>query len=230
MQTLLGDIVWLPARWDACTRFEWYGEFGYEIFLSLFATNPETIDDLFKYSEVISYLRNTIYAKAFELCGFNPVILMGCDICSTPGPLVSPRMLREVYFPHAFRSLEPLRSAGIKTIWHCDGNVMPIMDEIISLGVDGLQGFQKEAGVCFENIVKLRTKDGRPLIYYGPLSVAAELPVLSAEGITERVQGAIELARGNGSLLLFTANTIGPDVPLENIKAMYEASRQLEVG
>lgn len=223
MQGLLGDIVWLPARWDACAHFEWYGEFGYEVFLMLFAMNPEIVDDLFSYSETIAYLRNTVYAKAYELFGFSPIILLGCDICSTAGPLVSPEMLRQLYFPHALRSLEPLHSAGIKTIWHCDGNVMPIMEDILSLGVSGLQGFQKEAGVHFEDIIKLRTKDGKPLIYYGPLSVVAELPVLSSEEITKRVHEAIRLAKGNGSLLLFTSNTIGPDVPLENVKAMYKA-------
>jgi len=59
MQALLDDIVWLPARWDACARFGWYGEFGYEVFLLLFATNPEIMGDLFSYSEVMSYLRKT---------------------------------------------------------------------------------------------------------------------------------------------------------------------------
>jgi len=60
------------------------------------------------------------------------------------------------------------------------------------------------------------------------LSVVAELPALSPQEITERVQEAIELAKGNGSLLLFTVNTISPDVPLENIKAMYEAPQHLK--
>jgi len=61
MQKLLGEIVWLPVRWDACTHFEWYGEFGYENFLLLFATNPEVVDDLFSYSEIKSEMFQTLW-------------------------------------------------------------------------------------------------------------------------------------------------------------------------
>ena len=47
--------------------------------------------------------------------------------------------------------------------------------------------------------------------------------ICTLEEITAKVHHAIDVCRGNASLVLFTANTINSDVPLENIKAMYQA-------
>ena len=55
-----------------------------------------------------------------------------------------------LYFPELRRAVQPLIDNDIRIIWHCDGNIMPILDHLIDLGVSGLQGFQEEAGVPFE--------------------------------------------------------------------------------
>ena len=86
-----------------------------------------------------------------------------------------------------------------------------------------MQGFQPECGMVLEKLVERRTRDGEPLLIFGPLAVTTELPVCTPEEITAKVHHAIDICRGSASLVLFTANTINPDVPLENIKAMYQA-------
>ncbi len=62
-------------------------------------------------------------------------------------------------------------------------------------------------------------------LIFGPLSVTTELPVCPPEQIRDKVRRAIGVCRGNADLVLFTSNTINPDVPLDNIRAMYEAIR-----
>jgi uroporphyrinogen-III decarboxylase len=49
--------------------------------------------------------------------------------------------------------------------------------------------------------------------------------VCTPDEIRHKVHRAVDLCRGKASLVLFTANTINPDVPLANISAMYEAVR-----
>jgi hypothetical protein len=73
-----------------------------------------------------------------------------------------------------------------------------------------------------EEIVERRTRDGDPLLIFGPLAVTTELPVCTPDEIRGKVRDAIETCRGRASLVLFTSNTINPDVPLENIVAMHE--------
>ena len=77
--------------------------------------------------------------------------------------------------------------------------------------------------MLLEKLVKRRTRDGGKLIIFGPLSVITELPVCTPEEIIAKVHQAIEICKGKAFLVLFSANTINPDVPLENIKAMHQA-------
>lgn len=76
-----------------------------------------------------------------------------------------------------------------------------------------------------EEIVQRRTREGRKLIIFGPLSVTGELPLMTPEEVRGRVHEVIDICRDSAHLALFTANTVNPDVPLENIVAMHEAVR-----
>ena len=98
-----------------------------------------------------------------------------------------------------------------------------ILDFLIDAGVQGLQGFQPECGMMLEKLVERRTRDGEPLLIFGPLSVTTDLRVCTPEEITAKVLHAIKVCKGKASLVLFTSNTINPDVPLDNIRAMYRA-------
>ena len=80
--------------------------------------------------------------------------------------MVSAELLDNHYWEWAKYALEPLCDAGIKPICHCDGNVMPVMDRILEVGFQGLQGFQEELGVNLSELVKLRTHGGEPLLFF----------------------------------------------------------------
>ena len=97
------------------------------------------------------------------------------------------------------------------------------MDLLIASGIQGFQGFQSECGVSLEAIVERRTREGKPLLIFGPLSVATEMTKLTPEGIRRKVVEAKAICQGKADLAIFTSNTINPDVPLQNIYAMYEA-------
>jgi hypothetical protein len=94
---------------------------------------------------------------------------------------------------------------------------------LIACGIQGFQGFQPECGVTLDYILEHRPRDGDPLIIFGPLAVTRELPVLSPAAVRDRVKQVIRRCKGNARLVLFTSNTINPDIPLENIYAMYDA-------
>jgi uroporphyrinogen-III decarboxylase len=101
--------------------------------------------------------------------------------------------------------------------------VRPLLDMLFDCGVQGLQGFQPECGMTIEYVATRRTREGRRLLIFGPLAVTTELPVCTPAEIRAKVHHAVEVCRGNADLVLFTGNTINPDVPLANIRAMYDA-------
>ena len=146
----------------------------------------------------------------------------GEDICTQRGPMISPKFMEKYYAPNLRHGLQPLLDVGCKPVWHCDGDVRPILDMLLDCGVQGLQGFQPECGMTIDYVTTLRTRDRRPLLIFGPLAVTTELPVCTPQQIRQKVRHAIDVSRGNADLVLFTGNTINPDVPLANIRAMTE--------
>ncbi|MHB0857089.1 MAG: uroporphyrinogen decarboxylase family protein [Anaerolineae bacterium] len=219
-----GDMVWMPAQWRGGARVSWYGDYGYQNFFLIVGTYLDHARKLMEVGGAWGYNTGRLVARAVEEGLYPRAVLLGEDICTQRGPMISPAFMERYYAPQLRRGLEPLLTAGCNPIWHSDGDVRPILDMLIDCGIQGFQGFQPECGMTIEYISGKRTREGQPLIIFGPLAVTTELPVLSPAQVRERVRHAIDVCRGNAHLALFTSNTINPDVPLENIRAMYEAA------
>jgi len=215
-----GEMLWCPAHWEASARLSWYAEYGYENFFHVVAAHPERAIKLFAAGGMRGHLRCRLIARGVREGLVPPAVLMGEDICSQQGPMISPAFLEQHYAPHLRFALQPLLDAGCKPVWHCDGDVRPLLDMLTDCGVQGFQGFQPECGMTIETMAARRDRDGKPLLIFGPLSVTTELPRLTPDEIRARVRNAIDVCRGNADLALFTANTINPDVPFENLLAM----------
>ncbi len=220
-QAQCGDILWCPADWSMIPQSLWYAKYGYESALTALALYPERYRKLIRVSAVRGRQRALLRARAMGE-GIHPrAILTGEDICTQRGPMVSPEFLRREYFPLLEYVLEPVLQMGAKVVWHCDGDYRPLLGDVLACGIGGLQGFQRECGMDLEWIVDLRTRDGDPLLIFGPLSVTTTLPHGTPGEVRAEVHKAMDLCRDKASLVFFTSNTITPDVPLENIRTYW---------
>ena len=119
------------------------------------------------------------------------------------------RTLGEIYFPELQRAIQPLVDNDVGIIWHCDGNIVPIVDQLIDLGVSGLQGFQEEAGVPYQQMVRLESKWGRPLIIWGCVSVTTTLPFGAVEDVKAAVRRSFTLAGAGRGMRLARPDSPG---------------------
>ena len=231
MQRKMGDMVYLPTLWEVVhPKFEWYWEFGYENYLLFMHLYPEVAGKFFG-SEVGTCRRKAeVVVEMYKELDMVPLTLIGTDICGGGGPLVSPKFLREFYFPHVRRSIEPLCEAGIKTVWHSDGDIRPIAKDILSCGVSGFQGFQEEYGVNIADIAGYRTVGGEKLVIWAGPSVTTTLPRGTVEDVKKDIERIINTLADECALFVLPANNILPDCPVENVIAMHghaiEYSRQ----
>lgn len=223
LQERCGDMVWMPAQWDASAKIAWYGRYGYENFFYIVGAYPEHAVKLLEVGGARGRCRSRLVARAVEDGLYPHAVLLGEDVCDQRGPMLSPAFLEKHFFPQLAYSLEPLLAVGCRPVWHSDGDIRRLIDPLLATGVQGFQGFQSECGVLLEDIVEKRTRGGEPLLIFGPLSVTTELPIFSPDQVKAAVSSAIQSCRGRASLVLFTANTINPDVPLANVLAMSEA-------
>jgi hypothetical protein len=224
-QAQCGDMMWCPADWSLIPKALWYHEFGYESALMALALYPDRYRKLIQVSAIRGRQRATLWARAIREGRHRAAILTGEDLCGQQGPMVSPEYLRREYFPLLQYAWEPLLEAGGKIIWHCDGDYRALLDDVLACGVSGLQGFQKECGMDLAWIVERRTRDGDPLIIFGPMSVTGTMPYGTPDEVRAEARRAMALCRDRASLVFFTSNTLTPDIPLENIRTLWRTVR-----
>ncbi|MCX6376929.1 MAG: hypothetical protein NTU88_13010, partial [Armatimonadetes bacterium] len=97
-----------------------------------------------------------------------------------------------MYFPALKRAVQPLHNAGVRMIWHSDGNILPILKELIEAGMRGFQGFQEETGPKLEIMAQRRTIWGARPVLWGSISVTRTLPFGTAEDVRAEVDRCFE--------------------------------------
>jgi len=134
--------------------------------------------------------------------------------------LVHPSAWRRIFKPRYAEMFRRAKAAG-KDVWfHSDGFIREIVGDLIEIGVDVLNFQVAVVGHDWSarNIrgrVAVRTDIDRQFVL--PFGTPAEV----AEEV-ERTFAACGRAEGG----LIACGEVGPDVPLDNVRAMYEAFRR----
>lgn len=221
-QRLLGEMCWMPTQWDVVhPTFEWFNYFGYSNYMEFLDLYPEAADRLFASEVEVKRKMSAIIVEVYRELDMVPLVHIGTDICGNNGPIVSPDFLRKHYFPHVKRALAPLHKAGFKTVWHSDGIITPILDDILDCGVSGFQGFQWELDLPLEEIVAKRTVDGDKLIIFAGPSVTTTM-YRGVEDIRAELRYIIDTAFNSSGLFILPNSDVFPDIPLTNIAEVYQ--------
>jgi len=159
------------------------------------------------------------HARIFADAGVE-VAIMCADYCFNDGPWLSPPMFAEFVTPFLARLVEGFHELGLYAAKHTDGDIMPILDQLVGTGIDALHSLDPMAGV---DVREVRRLVGPKLCLMGNVNCA-----LVHAGTEEEVydsslycleHGGVE----NGAYVFCTSNCIFEGVPLENYAAMLQA-------
>ena len=198
-----------------------YGRYGYANYFMAYALYPEVIERGFKIHADGAVIHNRIAARAIVEGSLPRLLRLDHDMADSRGTLVDVKTLDKLWFPHFARSIQPLLDAGIRLIWHCDGNLMDMVPRLLECGLGGFQGFQYEDGMDYEKICRMKTRDGNDLFIIGGVSVTTTLPLGKPADVKKQMDWLVEKGPKVG-LMLGCSSSIAPGVPLENIKTMIE--------
>jgi hypothetical protein len=163
--------------------------------------------------------RNTVTAKHH----LAPVIQCCEDLAYKTGLMIAPDLLREHFFPRFRQVIAPLKAAGIKVIWHSDGNIMEVLDDAVACGIDGINPIDSSSGM---DIGAIRRKYGKSLILVGNVGTNHVLRFGTPAQVREDVRACIRAAGPGGGLILQCGDgQIMPDCPLENVLAYLDEAR-----
>ncbi len=157
-------------------------------------------------------------ARGLEMIqGGAEVIFMCADYCFNDGPFLSPRLFREFITPFLKRQIEAFRSAGAFTVKHSDGNIMPVLDQLLECAPDGLHSLDPMAGV---DIKQVREIVGNRLCLLGNVN-CAYVQQGPPEKIVEGARYCLEHGGAKtGGYIYSSSNCIFRGVPLENYQLM----------
>ena len=198
-----------------------YGHYGYSNYFMAYALYPEVIERGFKIHADASVVHNRIAARAIIKGGLPRLIRLDHDMADSRGMLVDIKTLDRLWFPHFARAIQPLLDAGIRLIWHCDGNLMDMVPRLLEVGFGGFQGFQYEDGMDYEKICRMKTRTGGDLFIIAGVSVTTTLPHGIPADVKRQMDWLVEKGPKIG-LMLGCSSSIAPGVSLENMQTLIE--------
>jgi uroporphyrinogen decarboxylase len=161
------------------------------------------------------------YTRAAETTnGRIDFFLVISDLGSQRGPLISLRMFREFVAPYLKEMIDLIHRLGARVLYHSCGAIRPFIPALIELGVDLLDPIQP-AGPDMRP-ERLKADFGDRLCFHGGIDMQNVLPSASAARTSAEVRRYCETLGRNGGYILGPAHLFQPDVPPENILAVYE--------
>lgn len=153
------------------------------------------------------------------------VIFMSGDLAGEDTTIMSPEHYREYIKPYHERIVEYVHQKGARIVKHSDGNIWPILDDLIEAGFDGVHPIQPQ---CMDIGEVKRYVAGRICIL-GNIDCRNLLVFGSESEVRESVKETIEKAAPGGGYIISSSNSIHPGCKAENYIAMVEAAREYGV-
>ncbi|MBD3182785.1 hypothetical protein GF312_10870 [Candidatus Poribacteria bacterium] len=191
------------------------GRIGIEFFSYLCADDPGLVSE---YLELFTE-QEEAYIHAIADPEISPFALTFGDIAMKAKLLHSPEWLRQEFFPRLKRFNDAYHEHGILCLFHSDGYLMEVMDDLIETGIDGINPIETVAGMDVGEVYRL----------YGDkifLTGGIDMSQLLSHGTTDQVREVCRKAIAEAPTGYFMGSTteIDNSSKLENVLAMIEVS------
>ena len=168
-------------------------------------------------------------ATDYDKAAIDLALEAGADVIFFPGDvagertlLMSPVHFREFIKPYHREIVQHAHRRGLKIVKHSDGNMWPILDDIVEVGFDGFHPVQPQ---CMDIAEVKRHLAGKACIL-GNIDCRELLPFGTAEEVVRTVRETIAKAAPGGGYIISSSNTIHPACRAENYIAMVNAAHE----
>jgi len=151
----------------------------------------------------------------------SPCVLTYGDIACKGRLLHSPEWLRREFLPRLKRLNDAWHEHGLKCLFHSDGYLMEVMDDLIDAGIDGLNPIETVAGM---DLKETKAKYGDRIFLTGGIDMSQLLSLAEPDEVREVCRRAVR----DASPGYFMGSTTEVDncCRLENIVAMYKVAME----
>jgi uroporphyrinogen decarboxylase len=207
------NAVWEPA----------YLMRGFDKMLVDLLRNPEFVSALF--SKILE-IDIAIAEQFLDAVGpYIQVIRTGDDLATQQNLMFPPEIYRKMLKPIHKRFFDFIKSkTKAKLFYHSCGNIAPLIDDLVEIGVDIINPVQVSA---LGDTAVLKARFGEKVVFWGGIDTQYILPRGSVEEVRAEVKHRIQDLGPGGGFVLASVHNIQPDVPPQNIIAMAETAKKL---
>jgi len=219
-----GEYAILATPWLLFPFERAYAMQGLEHFLLNMALHPDFAVALLRKNAEMSKALMGVFLE--ELGDNVDMIKIGDDLGTQHSLMISPKMYRAMLKPiHAdfIRFIKARTKA--KVFFHTDGDVEPLIEDFLEMGVDILNPIQTSAGKM-SDLVSLKAKYGDRITFCGAIDTHRVLPFGTPDEVRAEVKRVIQALAPGGGFMLGGVHTIMNDVPAQNVLAMVDAVQE----
>jgi uroporphyrinogen decarboxylase len=212
-----------------CNLFEW-GTFLRRLdnFLMDLVAEPDNVARLLDQllprhlaflEKVCSYLGDVA-----DICRF------GDDLGMDSGPFMRPETYRTLFKPrHQVLCDYVKQHSSMHTFLHCCGGIRPLIPDLIEVGFEILNPVQTSCAGMDPG--ELKREFGQDITFWGGgCDTRHVLNNGTPEEVKEHVRRQVEIFAPGGGFVFNTVHNILPDVPPQNVVAMFEVLHEMQGG
>ena len=144
------------------------------------------------------------------------------DFAYAQALMVSPGAIRKYLFPYMKKMIDITHDAGLPFIYHGCGNLLPLLDDLIKMGIDALHPIEPKAIDIYDLKKKLYGK----VALIGNIDVGEVLTRGTSKEIEEDVKEHIRRLAPGGGYVMSSSNTIAYYIPVENYRTFLRSLRK----
>lgn len=187
-------------------------------FIAALADKPQDMKDHAQRSVDNALLRGERIRSWGTVDGF----CLCSDYCLNDNPFLSPAMFDEFVTPYLVQLVAGYRAMGFYVIKHTDGNIMPILDALVSARPHALHSLDPQGGV---DLAEMKRRVGDQICLIGNVNCAL-LQTGSDEEVAADVRRALRQGMPGGGYVFGTSNCIYTGMPLARYDLMLDIWRR----
>jgi len=187
----------------------------------LFASFSEFLIAIARRDPILLELAAKVVAANVQLglealkLGANGLIIAD-DIAYQRGTFISPDQLRKLFFPSLREQVNLLKTQEYPIFFHADGNIIPVLTDIIALGINGLHSLDFSS---LADIAKVKKAADSSLCLMG----GYDLGWFSEENRMEKASELLAVASsGGGYIFGSSAGILGSNLPVNQVPEVYQ--------
>ncbi len=141
------------------------------------------------------------------------------DVAFKTGLFLPPKIMKEIWVPRMARIMEPAVNAGIPIIFHSDGKIDDIVEDLIDMGLDCLNPMDPY-GIDYRDYKK---RYGDRLCLSGNVDIEFPLSKGSPEDVDADVKAHMDVLKPGYGYVATCSHSLVNYIPHENVVAYFNA-------